>query len=86
MIGHDVDGELLALARAMADADHEVKRTTSEWASAEIAQHVEHLATGALGNAGSGIEDPADGGLGDVGAEGNFGELGTHGQSRVRRT
>ena len=38
MTGDDVDRELLALARAMADADHEVKRSTSEWARANLAQ------------------------------------------------
>ena len=36
---HDADAELLALAKAMADNDHEVKRSTAEWAAATIGQH-----------------------------------------------
>ncbi len=39
MDDHVVDRELLSLARAMADADHPVKRATSEWARAHLAQH-----------------------------------------------
>ena len=39
LTARDVDAELLALAHALADADHPTKRTTSAWASAQLAQH-----------------------------------------------
>ena len=32
----DADAELLALARAMVDLDHPVKREAAEWAAAEL--------------------------------------------------
>ena len=35
----DTDAQLLALARAMTDLDHPVKREAAEWAAANLAQH-----------------------------------------------
>ena len=37
--GDALDRELLALARAMADPDHPVKRATADWAGEQLAQH-----------------------------------------------
>lgn len=35
----DIDAELLSIARAMADVDHEVKRSVAGWAATELVDH-----------------------------------------------